>query len=232
MRFTWYLAFYARDAAKRASDADIARAVDLVKGTPGATKGIVYTPEVAPDPFVEYPPPPQLALQIYFDEIAALEAAIGPRGHLQTLARSDALPSVDKSGAEQQAMVVRAFATPDPTFRNGPGEFPCSDFIHYPGKAEDLNAWLRFYFESHVPMMVRLPGIRAVELFTRLDYVCALPFPRVEYMQRNKVVFDSVAACRAALQSPIRAEMREDFLRFPKFTEGNRHNPMATRFVI
>jgi uncharacterized protein (TIGR02118 family) len=232
MRFSYYLSFYARDAAKRASEADLARTIDLVKATTGATKGIVFTPEVAPDPFVEYPPPPQLALQLYFDEIAALEAAIGPRGHLQALATSDALPSVDKSGAEQQAMVVRAYPTPDPKFRNAPGELPCTDFIHYPGKAEDLNAWLRFYFDSHVPMIVRLPNIRAVELFTRLDYVSAMPFRRVEYMQRNKVVFDSVAACRAALESPIRAEMRQDFLSFPKFTEGNRHNPMATRFVI
>jgi uncharacterized protein (TIGR02118 family) len=129
-------------------------------------------------------------------------------------------------------MVARWFPTPDPVFRTPAGELPCSDFIHYPGKAADLNAWLRFYFESHVPLMVRLPGIRAVELFTRLDYVSAMPFPRVDYMQRNKVVFDNVAACSAALQSPMRAEMRADFLRFPKFTDGNRHNPMATRFVV
>jgi hypothetical protein len=51
-------------------------------------------------------------------------------------------------------------------------------------------------------------------------------------MQRNKVVFDNVAGLAAALKSPMRAEMRADFLRFPAFTEGNRHNPMATRFVV
>lgn len=232
MRFTYFLAFYARDGAARASAADIARAVEIARTTPRVTKAMVYTPERAPDPFVEYPPPPQLAFQLYFDEIDALEAALGTKGHLQALSRPEALPSVDKSGAQQQAMVARAFPTPDPVFRTPAGEMPCSDVIHYPGQAEDLNAWLKFYLDSHAPMIVRLPNIRAAEIYTRLDYVSTLPWPRVDYMQRNKVVFDSVAAVAAALQSPMRAEMRADFLRFPKFTEGNRHNPMATRFVV
>lgn len=232
MRFTFFLAFCARDAAARASAGDVARAVELVRAVQRLAKGIVYTPEVAPDPFVDYPPPPQLALQLYFEEIDALEAAIGPRGALQALALPDALPSVDKSGAEQQAMLVRALPIPDPVFRTPPGDLPCSDVIHYPGQAEDLNAWLEFYLESHAPLIARLPGIRTAEIYTRLDHVSALPWPRVDYIQRNKVVFDDAAALAAALRSPLRAEMRKDFLRFPAFTDGNRHNPMATHFVV
>ncbi|MCW5772305.1 MAG: EthD family reductase [Rhodospirillaceae bacterium] len=231
MRFSLFVTFNARDAAARASDADIARALAIAETTPGLTRGMVYTPEVAPDPFVEYPPPPQLAFQLYFDELAALEAACGREGHLQALAQPDALPSVDKGQIRQQAMLARTFPVPDPVFRTPPGGLPCSDVIHYPGQAEDLNAWLRHYVESHAPLMVRLPGIRAVEIYTRLDWITSLPWPRAEYIQRNKVVFDSAAAAAAAMQSPIRAEMRADFLSFPKFTEGNRHNPMATRFI-
>lgn len=226
--FTLFLTFYARDAAARASEADVARAAEIVKSIPELRRGLVFTPAAAADPFVEYPPPPQLALQLYFEKIAALEAAAGPRGALQPLA---ALSSVDMSGASQQAMLVRAYPVPDPVFRTPAGGLPCSDIIHYPGKAEDLNAWLAFYFASHVPMMKKLPGLRELELYTRIDWVSALPWPKVEHMQRNKVVFDDPAAMRAAFQSPVRAEMRADFLSFPPFTEGNRHNPMATRAV-
>jgi uncharacterized protein (TIGR02118 family) len=231
--FTLFLTFYARnggrDAAARASDADVARAAEIVKTIPGLSRGLLFTPEAAADPFVEYPPPPQLALQLYFAEIAALESAAGPGGPLQALA---ALPSVDRSDASQQAMLVRAFPVPDPVFRTRAGGLPCSDIIHYPGKAEDLNAWLGFYFASHVPMMKKLPGLRELELYTRIDWVSALPWPKAEHMQRNKVVFDDPAAMRAAFNSPVRAEMRADFLRFPPFTEGNRHNPMATREIV
>jgi uncharacterized protein (TIGR02118 family) len=232
MTFTLFLTFYARDPAARASAADLARAGEVVRAIPRLRRGLVMTPEEAPDPYLEYPPPPQLALQLYFDDLAALEAAAARGGALEPLAGADALPSVDKAGAAQQAMVVRAYPVPDPVFRTPAGGLPCSDVIHYPGKAEDLNAWLGFYFESHVPLMRRLPGIRELELYTRLDWVSGLPYPRAEYMQRNKVVFDSAAALAAALQSPIRAEMRADFLRFPPFTDGNRHNPMATRTVV
>jgi uncharacterized protein (TIGR02118 family) len=232
MRFSLFIAFYARDAAARASAADIARAGEIVRAVPRLRRGLVFTAERAPDPFVEYPPPPQLAFQLYFDDIDALEAAAGRQGALQALAAADTLPGIDTSGAAQQAMLARPHTVPDPAFRTPAGGLPCTDLIHYPGRAEDLEAWLRFYFESHVPLMRRLPGIRELELYTRIDWVSGLPFPRVHYMQRNKVVFDDAAAAEAALASPVRAEMRADFLSFPPFTEGNRHNPMATREIV
>jgi uncharacterized protein (TIGR02118 family) len=232
MNFSLFLTFPARDPAARTSDADLERAAEVVKTTPRLRKGIVYTPATASDPYAKYPPPPQLALQLYFDEIAALEGAIAPRGHLQALAGADALPSVDKAAAAHQAMLTRAFAVPDPAFRTPEGALPCSDLIHYPGKAADLNAWLSHYLAHHAPLMVRLPGVREVEIYTRIDWCGALPWPRVEYMQRNKVVFDSAAALAAALNSPIRTAMRADFLKFPPFTDANRHAPMATRRIV
>jgi uncharacterized protein (TIGR02118 family) len=234
--FTLFLTFYARnggrDVKARTGESDLARAIEIVRGIPDLRRGLVFTPDKAPDPFVEYPPPPMLAFQLYFDAIAPLEAAAGRTGALQALTAAGALPSVDKGAAAQQAMLARPYAVPDPVFRTPAGGFPCSDIIHYPGRAEDLNAWLGFYFESHVPLMRRLPGIRELELYTRIDWVSALPWPKAEHMQRNKVVFDSADAATAALESPIRAEMRADFLSFPKFTEGNRHNPMATREIV
>jgi hypothetical protein len=50
-------------------------------------------------------------------------------------------------------------------------------------------------------------------------------------MQRNKVVFDSPEALTAALNSPVRHEMRAAFARFPPFTGPISHFPMATMSV-
>jgi hypothetical protein len=47
-------------------------------------------------------------------------------------------------------------------------------------------------------------------------------------LQRNKVVFASLADLIAALASPVMAEMRADMARFPPFTLGNTHFPMTT----
>jgi hypothetical protein len=51
-------------------------------------------------------------------------------------------------------------------------------------------------------------------------------------MQRNKVVFDSPAALKAALSSPVRHEMRADFKAFPPFTGENSHYPFATETIV
>jgi hypothetical protein len=79
--------------------------------------------------------------------------------------------------------------------------------------------------------MARFPGIRQIEICTRLDWVGFLPFPRVAHMQRNKVVFDDQAALTAALNSPVRHEMRADFKNFPKFGGKVTHFPMHTQTV-
>jgi hypothetical protein len=50
-------------------------------------------------------------------------------------------------------------------------------------------------------------------------------------MLRNKVVFDDADALTAALNSPVRHDMRADYLRFPAFSGTVTHFPMATRSV-
>ncbi len=128
-------------------------------------------------------------------------------------------------------MLARDFWVPDRAFRTPAGALPCTYLVHYPGPAEDLNAWLSHYIAHHPPIMARFPGIREIEICTRLDWCDALPWPRVEAMQRNKVVFDDATALTAALNSPVRHEMRADFARFPAYRGGNLHYPMATRVL-
>jgi hypothetical protein len=79
--------------------------------------------------------------------------------------------------------------------------------------------------------MARFPGIREVEVGTRIDWCGFLPWPRTDAMLRNKVVFDDANALTAALNSPVRHDMRADYLRFPAFSGTVTHFPMATRGV-
>jgi hypothetical protein len=231
MTFSYFLTFHDPDHPDaRVSAVDKAAVTAIVKATPGLARALVYTPEVTHDPYLHDGAPPLLALQLYFPEIATLEAALGRAGHLQVLA-AGSFPSLAQAAVTQQAMVGRILPTPDPRFQTAPGELPCTYMVAYEGEAEDRIGWLTRYVASHGSIMVRFPGIRQVEIYTRLDWLGGLPWPRVDFMQRNKVVFDSPAALRAALSSPVRHEMRADFKRFPPFTGNNSHYPFATETI-
>jgi hypothetical protein len=111
------------------------------------------------------------------------------------------LDALRPDGATQQAMLVRRYTVPDPTFRTLPGDQPCTYLVAYEGEADDLMAWLTHYIADHPPIMARFPGIRQIEIYTCIDWCGGLPWPRVAHMQRNKVVFDNQAALTAALNS-------------------------------
>jgi hypothetical protein len=227
--FALFLTFHDHQSpAPRLDHTERARVVEIVKTTPKLRRGLVFTPASTSDPYGKEEPPPQLALQLYFDRIDGLEAAAARAGHLQQLAAPAVLPSLQQARVEQQAMVARPFPVPDRLFRTPAGELPCSYLVHYPGEAKDLNLWNDFYITHHAPVMARFPGIREIEICTRLDWCGFLPWPRVNHMQRNKVVFDDAAALTNALNSPVREEMRADYRQFPSFRGGNCHYAMAT----
>jgi len=229
MTIAYFLTFHDKaQPALRLSDAEMARVREIVETTRGLRRGLILTPWEVGGLYFDDGPPPQLAFELYFKDIADLEAALAPKGHLQALAAPGALPSLKNAVVTQQAMLARAFPVPDARFRTPAGQPFCSYMVHYPGAAEDLNAWLAYYIEHHPVVMARFPGIREIEIATRLDWVGFLPWPRVDYMQRNKVVFDDGPALSRAMQSPVMQEMRADFHKFPPFTGGNVHVPMAT----
>ena len=140
-------------------------------------------------------------------------------------------PTLAAADVTQQAMVARAFAVPEPALRNAPGTPYCTYLVSYEGEAEDLNAWHAHYLEKHTVHMARFPGLRELEVCTRLDWVSLLPWRRVDFMQRNKVAFDSPEALTQALHSPVRHEMRADYQTFPAFTGPTNHFAMATRVL-
>jgi hypothetical protein len=228
-----YFVMFHSDAHPEAalSETDRARVIEIARATPRLRKALIYTPETTHDPYLNDGPSPPLALQLYFDDVAHLEAALARDGHLQVLAAQDALPSLAGAAVTQQAMLTRSFPVPDARFRTPRGALPCTYLVHYPGVADDLNAWLAHYVAHHPQIMAKFPDIREIEIYTRIDWCGFLPWQRVDHMQRNKVVFDSPAALTAALNSPVRHEMRADFNRFPAYTGSNTHYPMATLTV-
>ena len=215
----------------RISRAEHDRIDAALRGIPGLVRALVHTPAQAHDPLLDDGVPPQLALQLYFDSLRALEAAAGRAGPLQALARADVLPTLAGAVAEHQAMAVRAYEVPAPGGTTVPGATWCTYLVAYEGPAENPHAWLDDYLAHHVPLMARLPGVRELEVYTPLESVCHLPWTRATCMQRNKVAFDSPAALTDALASPLRHEMRAHFKALPRFSGGVTHFPMSTRAV-
>ena len=230
LSFAYFASLYdPRRPDMRVSAPELARVAEIVKTTPQLRRGLIFTPEATVGRYYPYDgAPPHLALELYFERIDHLEDALARDGHLQELAAPETLPSLAGADATQQAMIARPFPVPDAKFRTGPGEAPCSYLVHYPGQAEDLNVWIDYYLRHHPQIMAYFPDIREIEISTRVDWCGFLPWPRVDYMQRNKLVFDSAAALIKALESPVRAQMRADYHKFPPFTGDNVHYPFAT----
>lgn len=222
MRVCWFA-----QTSAAVSDDDLAAVAAILADVPAVAEALLFTPGTTHDPYLHDGAPPGFAMQVYFREIEALEAALD--GPMMALTE---VPSLSQGTMTQQAMLARNFPVEDPVFRTEAGSLPCTYLVAYEGMADDLPAWLAHYLAHHAAIMTRFPGVRRVEVCTRIDWCGAVPWPRVDRMQRNKVVFDDAAALTAALHSPVRHEMRADFSKFPPFTGPVSHFPMTTRSIV
>jgi len=226
MRMCLFLSLQPRPGAS-VSVGEVAAIDGVLRAVPHLARALVHTAARAHDPFLDDGPPPPLVLQLYFAELPELEAALAPRGRLSALSSPELFPGLAGAEIVQQAMLARSFAVSEP--QTAPADATCTYLVSYEGDAEDLNAWLGHYLAAHTRHMADLPGIRELEVYTRLDWVSGLDWPRATCMQRNKVVFDTPDALTAALNSPIRQKMRADYQTFPAFTGANTHYAMTSR---
>ena len=178
----------------------------------GAISALQHTPDRVRDPFLDDGAPPGGVLQLYFDSVATLEAAAAHAG-----------------SGDAEAMQVHRFPVPQPWTRV-PAAY-CTYLVAYEGPADDEPAWLAYYLEHHPPLMAKLPQIRELEIYTPVDWRCPPRLRKVRHLQRNKVAFDSAAALAAALDSPVRREMRADFASFPPYRGRVTHYAMTTRVL-
>ena len=180
---------------------------------PGANRALRYQPDRVRDPYLDDGAPPAHVLQLYFSSLDALEAAAA-----EVRAQADA-----------EAMQVHAFAVPEPWPRVPPRY--CTYLVAYEGPAENEPQWLAHYLAHHPPLMRKLPQIRELEIYTPVDWRCPARLKRVRHLQRNKVAFDDAAALAAALDSPVRREMRADFAGFPLYRGRVTHYAMTTKLL-
>ena len=224
---TWFCVWQPPQPASP-SAADAARLTELARACPGMSAVHVLVPAAAHDPyFAGKGGSPALILQLDCEDIVALEDQLQSGGHLAPLAERQFLPSLRGVLPQQQALLVRRFAVPQPrSWRDGATAL--SYWVEYTGPAQDENAWHGFYLASHAPLLTRLPGIRMVEIYTPAIAVCGIGLAVRPCMQRNKTVFDDAEAMNAAMQSPLRAQLREDVARFPPFSGEAHHFPFIS----
>lgn len=204
----------------------------LLAECPGITKGHILTPASAHDPYyTDMSGFPSLALHLEFSEVAALERCLKRDGYLAPLASGDTLPCLTGAVLSHQGFLSRQYPVPDPTLKSADG-WALTYLVEYPGPAPDVNAWHAFYVSHHPQIMARFPGIRRIEIFTPALVICELPLITRSAMQRNVTVFDSAEAMNVAMLSPVRDEMRHDFMNFPSFEGGNTHYPFHTKTVV
>ncbi|HZJ97580.1 MAG TPA: hypothetical protein VFD12_07075 [Oligella sp.] len=225
MSFVHIVTYNNTDPQAYISELDYQDITALVSTTPGLRQVNLHLPSSARDYYTDDGHSPQLVIESYFDDLLTLEHNLTNNGHLQTLANTK-YSSLQTSHIEHQVMFSRTYPVRNETTVDNSS--CCSYLVHYPGFAENFFEWLNYYLAHHPQIMQRFPSIRAIEIYTRVDWVDSLPWRRANYMQRNKQVFDSPEHLTAALNSPIRHEMRTDFEKFPTFHGGNLHFAMKT----
>ena len=205
---------------------------EIVRATPGLRRALFCLPTQAKDYYTDDGASPRLALQLYYDDLEALEEPISATGHLQALTEQSLWSELPGLQITHQAMYVRSYPVPDPIYKLGDDGLSCSILVHYPGEAEDFNSWLNYYLDHHPYWLTRFPGAREFEVYTRLDWRDAIAWQRIHHMQRNRLIFDNPQALEAALNSPARHDSRADFEKFPPYAGGNFHFPMLSEELV
>ena len=85
-----------------------------------------------------------------------------------------------------------------------------SYFVCYRGKADDPAAFVRYYRDSHLPLVRKFPGVISVVLHVGAD--ADAPF-----LLMLQLVFASRYDLDTALASPERLRARADMQNFPPF---------------
>ena len=228
MSLVHFVYIQSNDANTFLSAKIVAQIRQIVIATPGLSRGLFYLPAQAQDYYTDDGPSPRLALQLYYNNLEMLEKTICAKGHLQMLTDSELWTELPGLRITHQVMYARDYTLPSTANLAETDEPLCSYLVHYPGKADDLNNWLNYYLDHHPQILRTFPGLREIEVYTRVGWRDALPWESVNYMQRNRLIFDNATALEAALNSPIRHKSRADFEKLPPFTGSNIHFPMLT----
>jgi uncharacterized protein (TIGR02118 family) len=197
----------------------------LFKGAAGLETLDLYVPErSAKDPYLHDGPGPLAMLQAGFATQKRLEAFLATPDFRATLVAPSPAPP-DEVTAVHDAMEQRFYPVAGEA-KPGPLKAPVSYVVRYQRPAENESEFIAHYVDHHPQIQARFPGIRSIMCYVPIPWRDPTPITPASYLLGNEVVFDSVEALEAALNSPVRHELREDFKRFPKFAGKNTHYAM------
>ena len=204
-------------AARAWSDA----AARAWRGLPGLAALDLYTPIAggAHDPFNNDGQGPLFIAMLAFSSYDALVRGIGSPALGASLGGRPASLEFTGSSFERRFYPVAGRTEPAPLTA------PFSYVVRYHKPAEDEAAFISNYVDTHPPTLGQLPGIRAVMCYFPLPIVASGVAP-ADYIIGNEVAFDGIEAFNAAMQSPVRQELRRHFHAFPPFSGRNTHFPM------
>jgi uncharacterized protein (TIGR02118 family) len=103
-----------------------------------------------------------------------------------------------------------------------------SYFVRYDIALPDVDEFIEFYRNKHVPVLARWPGVRRIVLHTPIEWSDAWPVNRGRAVLLAQLEFDSAEAMHAAFASPERAAARADMANFPPFEGLVTHQALAS----
>jgi len=172
------------------------------------------------DPHVDDGAGPCVLCILAFADEEALRAAVSSATFTRGLAD---LPSTATASAD--AMHRKCYGV-DGEIDQHELVAPFSYVVRYHRPAEDERAFVAHYVASHPALLATLPGIRSVLCYFPLAWSDPNGLPSARYMLGNEVAFDSIDHFNAAMQSPVRHEVRAHYRNFPPFSGRNTHYPM------
>jgi uncharacterized protein (TIGR02118 family) len=194
---------------------------------PGLSALDLYRPisAGAHDPFNNDGPGPRFIAMLAFASRESLSEAIQSPAFALSLGGRPLGLSLTGSGFE------RRFYPVADEMAAGPLTAPFSYVVRYYKPAQDEAAFIRNYVKTHPATLAKLPGIRSVMCYFPVADV-ANDTAGADYIIGNEVAFDDVAAFNAAMQSPVRQELRRHFHEFPPYSGRNTHFPMDRTRVV
>ena len=193
--------------------------------TPGVDYLDLYTPSRVDhtDPYVDDLDAPILMVQTGHSDEAALQETLSS-GALASVADL-ANTSIADLRLTHDAMTQEFFSVGGDV-QPLPMTAPLSFVVRYYGPCGDPAVFTEHYRHGHATALVRLPKIRNVLVYARIEWDDPTNISRADYLLGNEVVFDSIDALNTALNSPLRHELREHYKTFPDWTGHNTHYAM------
>jgi uncharacterized protein (TIGR02118 family) len=101
-----------------------------------------------------------------------------------------------------------------------------SYFVRYEGRAPNLEAFLSYYRQHHVPILGSMPGLERIVLHAPVESRDPFPVTPDCFLFIVQMIFGSREDLDRALESGARALAREDARNFPPF-EGTVYHQAA-----